>query len=335
MTDPLKTLSTEARKGLRKASFPDWMSPMLAVLTERRFSRPDWIYEPKLDGERCLAFKSGREVRLLSRNRKELNGNYPEAVDALVRQKIETIVLDGEIVAFHGDIPSFARLQGRMQTRDPERARRSGVEISYYLFDCLYANGHDLTRLPLLDRKRVLKAAISFRPPLHLAEHVEEKGEAFFEQMCKKGWEGIIAKRSDAPYTGSRSGDWLKFKCANQQEFVIGGYTDPKGTRTGFGALLIGYHEDGEFRYAGKVGTGYDRRTLDDLSKRLAKIERKTPPFSSDLLPRKGAHWVSPELVAEIGFSEWTRGGKLRHPRFIGLRRDKPPREVVREKAGR
>jgi len=305
---------------------------MLATLTERRFSDPGWIFEPKFDGERCLAFRRGRRVQLLSRNRLSLNAHYPELADALQSQDSGDFVVDGEIVAFEQGRTSFARLQRRMQIRDPEQARRSGVAVFLYLFDVLHADGFDLTGLGLRHRKSVLRGLLSFGGPLRLTAHRNERGEAYWQEACRKGWEGVIAKRADAPYVHGRSGDWLKFKCVNEQEFVIGGFTDPKGSRRGFGALLVGHYEAGDLKYAGKVGTGFDDRMLESLSSQLRAIERPTAGFSGRGLPRLGVHWVEPKLVGQVGFTEWTRDGQLRHPRFLGLREDKDPREVVRER---
>ena len=311
---------------------PEWVTPMLATLTEDRFSDPGWLYERKLDGERCLAFRRADGVSLVSRNRKELNNSYPELVDALAGQPGDFIV-DGEIVAFEGTMTSFARLQGRMQVKDPEAARRSGVAVYFYLFDVLHLDGRDLTGLDLRRRKALLRRLIDYGDPLRFTAHRNGDGVAYWEQACRKGWEGIIAKRADAPYSHGRSKDWLKFKCVLEQEFVIGGYTDPEGSRFGFGALLIGYYDNrGELRYAGKVGTGYSHQMLEQLSRSLADLEQDTPAFAGGNLPRSKVHWVRPELVCQVGFTEWTRDGQLRHPRFQGLRRDKAPQDVVRER---
>jgi ATP-dependent DNA ligase len=178
----------------------------------------------------------------------------------------------------------------------------------------------------------LLRDALDFKGHVRFTQHRNERGEAFFGEACRKGWEGLIAKRADSPYTSARSRDWLKFKCERGQELVIGGYTPPQGSRTELGALLLGYYSGGELRYAGKVGTGFNRATLRELGSKLRRIRRKTPSFAdADAIREKGVSWVEPRLVAEIGFSEWTRHGRLRHPRFLGLRFDKSPREVVRE----
>jgi bifunctional non-homologous end joining protein LigD len=332
VSDLLARIPEPVRDRLRPGPQPDWLSPMLATLTYRRFSDQEWIFERKLDGVRCLAFRSGGEVRLLSRNRKALNGTYPEVVDVLGAQEAGDFVVDGEIVAFAGGRTSFARLQGRMQLTRPEAARRSGIAVSYYLFDLLYAEGHLLTGLPLRLRKALLRRALSFRSPLCFTGHRNAAGEAVYEEACRRGWEGLVAKRADSTYQGRRSTDWLKLKCDNRQEFVIGGFTEPAGSRVGLGALLVGYHENGRLRYAGKVGTGYDVATLRRLADQLTAMEQEESPFAGDRVPGRGAHWVRPELVAEVAFTEWTRDGKLRHPRFLGLRPDKPAREVVRER---
>jgi DNA ligase D-like protein (predicted ligase) len=305
---------------------------MLATLTEKRFSDPAWLYERKLDGERCLAFREGRAVGLMSRNQLRIDNHYPEVAEALVVQPRSRFIVDGEIVAFDRGRPSFARLQRRMQLRDPEAARRTGVAVYFYVFDVLHAQGFDVTRVELRHRKAILRNLLSYGGPLRFTTHRVRAGEALLQKACGEGWEGVIAKRADSPYVHRRSPDWLKFKCVNEQEFVIGGFTDPKGSRTGFGALLIGYYEGGRLAYAGKVGTGFDDVLLGFLSKELSRLERKEPPFDDGPLPRKGVHWVEPELVCEIGFAEWTRDGQLRHPRFLGLREDKSPGDVVRER---
>jgi bifunctional non-homologous end joining protein LigD len=260
-----------------------------------------------------------------------LDDTYPEVADALGCETEADVVVDGEIVAFEDGRTSFARLQRRMQARDPEAARRSGIAVFYYVFDLLHLAGHDVTDLPLRFRKALLRRAVTYRGPLRYSPHRNTNGEAFYEQACRRGWEGVIAKRVDSPYVGRRSPDWLKFKCTNQQEVVIGGFTEPAGSRIGFGALLIGFHVGEELVYAGKVGTGYDNETLSSLRRRLDALRQDDPPFVGVRPRQRGVHWVRPELVAEVAFTEWTEDAKLRHPRFLGLRRDKSPGEVIRE----
>ena len=299
-----------------------------------RSSKDNWIFERKLDGERCLAVSKNGKVRLYSRNKKILNDTYPEIADTLEEQDTTGYIVDGEIVAFEGNRTSFARLQNRMQITDRQKARESRTAVYYYVFDVLYAERHEVTSVPLSDRKTMLRNLLDYNDPLRLTPYRKTAGEKYYREACRKGWEGVIAKRFDAPYLHNRSSDWLKFKCVNGQELVIGGFTEPQGSRIGFGALLVGYYKDKKLRYAGKVGTGYDDNTLRRLQKKLSDLERKTNPFAGEDIREKRVHWVTPDLVAQVGFTEWTEDGKLRHPRFLGLRNDKDPLKIVREKAG-
>jgi DNA ligase D-like protein (predicted ligase) len=307
--------------------------PMLATLSDRRdFDAGGWIFERKLDGVRVLTVRDGHDVRLLSRNGLRQNATYPEIVDALVDQDTADFVLDGEIVAFSHGRTDFSRLQQRLGISDERRARASHVAVTYYVFDILRLEGADVTRLPLRVRKSLLRRALTYHAPLRFTPHRNEGGQELLDRACERGWEGLIAKRATGGYQPRRSGDWLKLKCGRGQEFVVGGFTEPAGSRTGFGALLLGYYEGPHLRYAGKVGTGYDRATLRDIRSRLDELATASPPFT-DHVREHTAHWVRPELVAQVGFSEWTRDGMLRHPRFLGLREDKEPAEVVRERA--
>jgi bifunctional non-homologous end joining protein LigD len=317
---------------------PAWAEPQLATLTRERFSSPDWIFERKLDGERCLAFAGPDDVRLLSRSKHDISRTFPEIAGALRAQPrwqrhSGGLILDGEIVAFAGTQTRFSRLQQRLGVASPGQQLLDDYPVFYYVFDLLYADGRDTRPLPLTERKRLLAGAVDFTDPLRLTEHRARDGARFFQQACRDGWEGLVAKRADAPYTGGRNRSWLKFKCENAQEFVIGGYTDPQRSRVGFGALLLGYYDrDGALVYAGKVGTGFDQRTLRALHATLAGLEQPGSPFSRGRLPSpRGVHWVKPRLVGQVGFSEWTEDGQLRHPRFQGLRDDKEAADVVRE----
>jgi DNA ligase D-like protein (predicted ligase) len=312
---------------------PAWLEPELATLTRDRFSDSAWIFERKLDGERCVAFADGGEVRLMTRNQHDISSTFPEVAEALAAQRVgDDFIVDGEIVAFDKDQTKFSLLQHRFGVIKPAADLLAKVPAYYYLFDVLYAGGADTRPQPLLERKEILRGLLSFDGPLRYTEHRDTEGEAYYREACAKGWEGLIAKRASAPYQGGRTRDWLKFKCESGQEFVIGGYTDPQRSRIGFGALLLGYYDpDGRLVYAGKVGTGFTNQMLRSLYDRLAAIERPSPPFDVGTLPRSGVHWVEPKLVGEVGFSEWTAAGELRHPRFQGLRDDKYPREVVRE----
>jgi bifunctional non-homologous end joining protein LigD len=316
---------------------PRWLPPMLATLVEPRALPKGWIYEPKLDGVRCLAFVRNESVHLFSRNQKPLDGAYPEIVEALGRAARGDAIFYGEVVAIDParGISSFSLLQQRIGLRDAARARASGVPVEYHIFDCLWYEGADLRKLPLVDRKCILHDAIrtrrSGRAPIRLTPVAESGFEALLAETCRRGGEGLIGKRAESRYVGGRSGEWVKLKCVSGQEFVVGGYTEPKGSREAFGALLVGYHDAGKLRYAGKVGTGYDRRALETMLRSLERLVRKTSPFAEKIAER-GVHWVTPKLVVQIGFSEWTPDGLLRHPRFLGIREDKTASEVRRER---
>jgi bifunctional non-homologous end joining protein LigD len=333
MTRTLKAAPPGTTERPRHRPQPAWLPPMLATLTDQFPTEGKWVYEPKLDGVRALVYSKGGAVGIFSRNRKSLDDAYPELGEALEQAVGGDGVFDGEIVAFDPErgITSFSRLQQRMQLRDPVRARRSQVAVFLYLFDCLFYEGLDVTRLPLLERKAVLRDGVRFDDPIRLTPFRTTRGEAMLQKACAQGEEGIIAKRATSRYVSGRSTDWLKLKCVRRQEFVIGGYTAPQGSRERLGALLVGYYDGKALRYAGKVGTGYDRRTLERLFGRLQPLHRVTSPFSDGPRPTGDIQWVTPRLVGEVGFSEWTTAGLLRHPRFVGLREDKPAPEVRRE----
>jgi DNA ligase D-like protein (predicted ligase) len=320
----LDALPEGERELVRPGPPPSGAAAMKATLTDERFSDPAWIFERKLDGIRCIAVRDGGPVRLLSRNDLSLDARYPEIASALAAQPRERFAVDGEVVAFDGSRTSFARLAQRGQRR---------VRVFLYVFDLLWLDGCDVRPLPLRTRKRLLRSELTFADGVRLTPYRKEAGEALFAEACRKGWEGVIAKRAGSPYSDRRSRDWLKFKCEMGQELVIGGYTAPQGSRTEFGALLLGYFDGGALRYAGKVGTGFDRATLRDLGARLRALRRDDPPFADAASIReRGVTWVEPELVAQVGFTEWTGAGRLRHPRFLGLRDDKAASEVVRER---
>jgi bifunctional non-homologous end joining protein LigD len=325
MTEPrLERLSAEERQLATEAPAPPHAELMKAVLERQSFSDPAWLFERKLDGIRCLAIREHDQVRMLSRNDLDLSGRYPEVRDAIAAQAHRRFAVDGEVVAFDGQQTSFARLAQRGHTHVP---------VFFYIFDLLWVDGHDVRALSLRTRKRLLRAALEFHDPLRWTSHRNEEGEAMFTEACRKGWEGVIAKRADSPYRATRSRDWLKLKCEAGQELVIGGFTAPKGSRSDFGALLLGYFRDGALRYAGKVGTGFDQELLGSLGRRLRDLRRETSPFAdASAIRERGVTWVRPTLVAQIGFTEWTSAGRLRHPRFLGLRDDKAATEVVRER---
>lgn len=288
--------------------FPEWLEPMAATLTDQRFTGPEWTFERKLDGIRMLAFKRGREVRLLSRNRLVLTPQYPAVATAIAALPVTNAVFDGEATWAWG---------------------RQG-NADFHVFDVLWLNGRATTGLTLTER-RALLAKIPFTRPLALVKPL--RGGAPWERACSRGWEGVIAKRLDSVYEHRRSRAWLKMKCEATQELVVGGFTDPQRSRVGLGALLVGYFEGADFVFAGKVGTGFTDVLLRELRQRLDRLEQPHSPFTrSTGLPRLRAHWVTPELVVQVAFTEWTVHGKLRHPRLLGLRIDKAARDVVRER---
>ena len=321
--DPLlDKLDPDERKRLRRAAMPAFIPPMLATLTKHVFSDPAWVYEAKLDGQRSLLWRRGSTVRLITRNEKDRTSHYPDLTEAILRHE-----------AFDGDVTSFSRLQARMQNARPSAVQVAAVPVYFYLFDLIWFGGYDLSALPLDARKLLLREAFAFDEPIRFSKHLDEDGESAFRAACEKGWEGLVAKRAASPYAHARSKDWLKFKCSNEQEFIVIGWTEPRGARSGLGALLVGYHEGGDLRFGGKVGTGFNERELQRLSARLRRLERSTSPLRDTKgIAMKGVHWVRPELVAQVGFAEWTLDGKLRHPRYLGLRDDKSPAQVVRER---
>jgi ATP-dependent DNA ligase len=280
---------------------------MAATLTRERFSGPEWVFERKLDGIRLLAFKDEQDVRLLSRNRLLRNDSYPAFVSAIASLPVRDIVLDGEAIGVWG---------------------KSDV-LGYHLFDVLWLDGRPLTPLPLDERHDIL-TRLPILPPLRLVERLDEL--APWERACREGWEGVIAKRRDSVYEHRRSPHWLKMKCEASQELVVGGFTDPQGTRVGLGALLVGYFEGDDLVFAGKVGTGFDAKLLLDLRTRLGALEVADAPFTKGTgMPRLNVHWVRPEIVVQVAFMEWTSHDKMRHPRLLGLRTDRLAREVTRE----
>jgi bifunctional non-homologous end joining protein LigD len=319
----IQTLAAEDLELAPAAPAPTTSDAMLAVLTDERFSDPNWIYERKLDGIRCISIRNGDDVTLLSRNDLKQNDRYPELAEALGKEECEQFAIDGEVVAFEGSETSFAKLTRRGQEYVP---------IFYYVFDILWLDGHDVRKLPLRTRKRLLRDALEFHGNVRWTQHRNREGEKFFVEACRKGWEGLIAKRADSPYVTTRSRDWLKFKCEHGQELVIGGFTEPRGSRVEFGALLLGYYRDKQLQYAGKVGTGFDTELLHTLGAQMRELKRDDSPFAEPQgIKERNVTWIEPKLVAEVGFTEWTRDGRLRHPRFQGLRYDKDASEVVRE----
>ena len=316
-------------RGARKGKPPRVLRPQLATLVTEAPDGDGWLHELKFDGYRILGRVHNGHARLISRNDNDWTANFPSLVAALETLPVSEAVIDGEVAVLLPDgTTSFQALQNALQARDRG-------ELVYFAFDLPYLEGYDLTRAALEDRKAALSALLSGAgTEVRYSAHVAGSGQAFFDNACRLGLEGIIAKRRDAPYEAGRGGSWLKVKCVRRQEVVIGGWTEPSGSRTGLGALLVGVHEKGgALVFAGKVGTGFTDKVLRDLRRRLGALEQDAAPFSPKPKGVGAAHWVKPELVAEVAFTEWTGDGKMRHPSFQGLRADKPAREVVREQA--
>ena len=307
---------------------------MLATLAEQPFSRKGWVFEIKYDGVRVIAERRGEEVRMLGRSGEDITARYPEIAEALRGLMSEHFVIDGEIVAYDASgKPSFARLQKRMLLTKPRdiAAAMSRVPVRAVFFDCLALEGHDLRKIVLLDRKDCLARILPPAGVIQAGGHIEEQGEAFFEAASELGLEGIIAKRAESGYTGKRSPDWVKIKCQRRQEFVIGGYTDPKGSGRHFGALHVGVYDQGLLRHVTRVGGGFDGAMQDQIWKQLQPLARADSPFGDTGPKGRENHWVEPRLVCEVRFTEWTTDGGLRHPIFLGMRTDRKPEEVARE----
>jgi bifunctional non-homologous end joining protein LigD len=300
---------------------------MLATLVDARRwleapeHRRGWVYERKLDGLRCLGVRNGDNVELWSRNHNSFTARYPAVARALAALAVDNFTVDGELVGFDGhDFVGFGAMQ----------QHGSKYTAVYCVFDVVHLLGRETHGLALGDRQKLLAQFIDPGPHVRVLERLEGQPDDLLARACADGWEGVVAKRLDSTYVAGRSADWCKLKCSASQELVIGGWTDPKGARHGFGALLVGYYDGADLRYAGKVGTGFTEDTLTSLSRQLESLARPQSPFA-DPVRERTAHWVEPALVANIAFTEWTRDGRLRHPRFEGLRPDKDPTAVVRE----
>jgi bifunctional non-homologous end joining protein LigD len=308
---------------------------MLATLSDRPPADKGWLFEIKFDGVRVLAARRGERVELYGRSGQMITGRYPDLTQALLALPVEHFVIDGEIVALdEGGRPSFQRLQPRMHLTNPRdiEGAAARIPIEGVFFDCLDLDGYDLRRLPLTTRKACLRLLLPPLGPVHCVDHVVGHGQAFLEAADEQRLEGIVAKRASSAYAGSRSRDWLKIKCHRRQEFVIGGYTDPQGSRGHFGALHIGLYDNGRLVCVSKVGTGFDQAALKNIWEKLQPLARATPPFDAGAIPKgRGHHWVEPRLVCDVRFSDWTEDGGIRHPAFMGLRSDKRPEECRRE----
>jgi bifunctional non-homologous end joining protein LigD len=292
---------------------------MLATLVDEPFTKPGWVFEEKYDGVRILVYKEGQAVSLISRNDIDRTARYPEIAAALKKLPSTTLALDGEIVVF--DAQNISRFQLLQQSHG---------QPQYVVFDCLYADGEDLRKQPLSRRREVLERVLKPSPALLLSARLADDGIKAFQMASRRGLEGIIAKDLSSTYLPGRSTEWLKVKVHHEDEFVIGGFTEPSGSRHHFGALLLGVYSGDQLRYVGKVGTGFNEASLSSLHKNLQRLVRSQSPFSADSDVReRGATFVSPKLVAQISFTEWTKDGKLRHPVYLGLRDDKSAKEVT------
>jgi bifunctional non-homologous end joining protein LigD len=322
---------------------PATIHPMLAESIAQPFDGAEWLFEIKWDGYRAIAFLEGGKVRLVSRNQNDLTTRYPELKDMAQLIKAKTAILDGEVVALDDEgKASFSLMQQRTGFR-PGGHRSAGnadVPVLYYAFDLLYLDGYDWRRVPLEERKRKLASVVVADAGVRFSDHYEERGKALFEIARKKGLEGIVAKRRASCYEERRSSDWLKIKIRHRLEAVVGGYTETKGSRTHFGSLVLGlYDKQGRLIHVGQAGSGFNQKSLGEISKVLEKLETKKNPFFGDVDALRKVSFVKPELVAEIEFAEWTggtsagSGPKLRAPVFLGLRDDKDPKECLLERA--
>jgi bifunctional non-homologous end joining protein LigD len=322
-----------ARARVQADPIPRDVKPMLATLVDAPFDDDRWLFELKWDGYRAIAVVEKDAVTLTSRNGKDLLHQFPEMKELARAFRSIPVVVDGELcVLDERGRPSFQALQSRLKPELRGMKRRKPSGVTYVVFDLIYADGRDLRERPLEERKRLLETIVVDDRGVLYSKHFVGKGKELYELAVRNELEGIVGKVRTSPYrSGVRSREWVKIKAKQRQEFVIGGWTEPRGSRKGFGSLLVGYYEKGELKYAGHVGTGFDEKLLRDLMARLKPLERKTSPFSETPKTNTPAHWVEPELVAEVEFAEWTREGILRQPVFLGLRIDKDPASVVRE----
>jgi bifunctional non-homologous end joining protein LigD len=326
--------AVQAIPGAEQKPMPAVIHPMLATPTAKAFDNPDWLFEIKWDGYRAVAFIEDGRVRLVSRSQNDLTAQFPELGSLPQFVEAQRAILDGEIVALDDEgRPSFSLMQQRTGFQPGKRRlpRREGVPVIYYAFDLLYLEGLDLRRVALEQRKQLLQDRIkaSESDVIHFSDHYAEKGLDLFEAAKQRGLEGIVAKKRNSAYQEKRSNDWLKIKITQRQECVIGGYTDPEGSRECFGALVLGlYDRSGRLIHVGQVGTGFDQKTLKEMFARLQPLKAKQNPFYGEIGGLRRVHFVRPQLVAEIKFAEWTHqsaegGMKLRAPVFMGLRLDK------------
>jgi bifunctional non-homologous end joining protein LigD len=327
-----KSLKRKTTAGIcsaaRKARMPEVIHPMLATLVDDPFSNPEWIFETKWDGFRSICFVRNGRARFVSRNQIEMTPQYPELENVGKQLAAKEAILDGEIVALDKDgMPRFQLLQPRVGRKSGIDALRGKGQIVYYVFDLLYVDGYDLMPCAVVERKAVLQNILRPASFIKLSEHIVGDGEAFFKQIEKFHLEGMIAKRAASPYVQKRSKDWLKVKTVLRSEVVVGGYTEPRGSRSYFGALVVGLYRDRELHYVAHVGGGFNHRTLAEIYKLMQPLKTKQSPFVDAPKTNEPVQWIKPKLVAEVKFSEWTADHRMRHPIFIGLRDDKKPED--------
>lgn len=327
-----KHRTTNARAAIcsaaRAARMPDVIHPMLATLVDDPFSHPEWIFETKWDGFRSICLVKHGKARFVSRNQLEMTAQYPELADVGKQVDAKQAILDGEIVALdQNGMPRFQLLQPRVGRKSGLQALRGRGQIVYYVFDLLYRDGYDLTRCAVVERKQALEEILRPAPFIRLSEYIEGDGEAFFKEIENFHLEGMIAKRAGSPYVQKRSSDWLKVKTIQRSEVVIGGYTEPRGSRSYFGALVVGLYQDRQLQYVAHVGGGFNQRTLAAIYKTMQPLKTKQSPFVDAPQTNEPVQWLKPKLVAEVKFSEWTADARLRHPVFVGLREDKKPED--------
>lgn len=307
---------------------PDIIHPMLATLVDEPFSSPEWIFETKWDGFRSICFLKHGKARLASRNQLEMTPQYPELANLARQFDVREAIVDGEIVALDADgRPRFQLLQPRVGRKSGIESLRGKGQIVYYVFDLLYFDGYDLMSCSLLDRKAALERILQPAGFVRLSEHIEADGKKFFKEIEKFKLEGMIAKRAASLYVQKRSSDWLKVKTVQRSEVVIGGYTQPRRSRSHFGALVVGLYRGDELHYVGHTGGGFNQKTLAQVFKLMQPLKTSQSPFVLPPKTNEPVQWVKPKLVAEVKFSEWTADNRMRHPIFIGLREDKRPEE--------
>ena len=309
---------------------PNVIHPMLATLVDEPFSNPEWVFETKWDGFRAVCFVQNGGARFVSRNQLDMTHQYPELVDVGKQVHAKEAILDGEIVALDRDgMPRFQLLQprvGRKKKGDIE-ALLGKAKIVYFVFDLLYVDGYDLTSCSVVERKAALESILRPADFIKYSEHIVGEGEAFFAEIEKLGLEGMMAKRAAGGYVQRRSSDWLKVKTVERAEVVVAGYTQPRGARSHFGALVVGLYRDGQLQYVAHAGGGFNEQTLAKLYRLMQPLRVQLSPFIDTPKTNEPVQWLKPKLVAEVKFSEWTADGHLRHPVFIGLRADKKPEQ--------